>query len=258
MNANRTHTQKEIEVSTTTFGYCKKCAKIHRLSSGNSIRGCRELIDSFLNDPTASLVSLRHKALTPFALSGLFGPSCGKMFGVMECLCPDGSITFLKAFSGQLNGIWEVDGWVPPLFDVKQFERISCDTEKEIKALGRKIDRCTRNSEKWSMLRKKRRTLSQELMHKIHSLYRLTNFNKETATLAAAYTDSGGIPTGTGDCCAPKLLNFAAKNNLKPLGIKEFYWGKENKSKTRQHGTYYSSCSDKCQPILGFLLCGLQ
>lgn len=258
MSANRTFTQKEIEVSTATFGYCEKCKKVHQLTSGNSIKGCRKLIDCFINNPTTHFVSLHQKSIASFALSELFGSSCGKMFGVMECLCPDGSTTFIKAFSGQLNGIWEVDGWAPPLFDVTQFERISYDTEKEIKALGRKIDNCTRNSEEWLMLRKQRRTLSQELMHKIHGLYRLTNFNNETTTLGEAYTGDGGIPTGTGDCCAPKLLNYAAKNNLKPLGMKEFYWGKENKSKTRQHGTYYSSCSEKCQPILGFLLCGLQ
>ncbi len=251
-------TQKEIEVSTTTFGYCKKCRKVHQLTSGNSIQGCKELIDSFVSNPKTHLVSLHQKTFTAFALSELFGPSCGKMFGVMECLSPDGSTTFIKAFSGQLNGIWEVDGWAPPLFDVKQFEHISYKTEKEIKALGRKIDNCTRNSGEWLMLRKQRRTLSQELMHKIHGLYRLTNFNKETATLVEAFTGNGGIPTGTGDCCAPKLLNYAAKNNLKPVGMKEFYWGKENRSKTRQHGEYYSSCVDKCQPILGFLLCGLQ
>ena len=258
MNANKTLTQEETEVSAAAFGYCEKCKKVHQLTSGNSIHGCRELIDSFINAPTASLVSSHHKVLTPFTLSELFGPSGGKMFGVMECLCPDGSTTFIKAFSGQLNGIWEVDGWAPPLFDVKQFERINYNTEKEIKALGRKIDRCNRNSEEWLMLRKIRRTLSQKLMHKIHGLYRLTNFNKETVTLAEAYTGDGGIPTGTGDCCAPKLLNYAAKNNLKPIGMKEFYWGKENRSKTRQHREYYSSCADKCQPILGFLLCGLQ
>ena len=85
----------------------------------------------------------------------------------------------------------------------------------------------------------------------------LTNFRGETKPLNDIFQDKNGIPTGTGDCCAPKLLNFAVKNNLTPLGLAEFYWGKENKSATRQHGRFYQSCTSKCQPILGFMLCGL-
>jgi hypothetical protein len=91
----------------------------------------------------------------------------------------------------------------------------------------------------------------------IHGLYRLTNFRGETASLEEAFIGSNGIPTGTGDCCAPKLLNYAAKNNLRPLGISEFFWGKENRSGGHRHGAFAASCAEKCQPILGFMLCGL-
>jgi tRNA pseudouridine32 synthase/23S rRNA pseudouridine746 synthase len=63
---------------------------------------------------------------------------------------------------------------------------------------------------------------------------------------------------GVGECCAPKLLNYAALNGLKPLGLSEFYWGKENKSGTRKHGEFYPACAEKCQPILGFMLCGIK
>jgi len=69
---------------------------------------------------------------------------------------------------------------------------------------------------------------------------------------------SGNIPTGAGECCAPKLLNYAALNGLKPVGLSEFYWGKENKSGTRQHKQFYPACVEKCQPILGFMLCGAE
>ncbi|XXF79650.1 hypothetical protein P2318_07800 [Myxococcaceae bacterium GXIMD 01537] len=41
----------------------------------------------------------------------------GKMFGVLLVRAPDGRVGVLKAFSGQLAGQWEVDGWVPPVFD---------------------------------------------------------------------------------------------------------------------------------------------
>lgn len=179
------------------------------------------------------------------------------MFGLMECLRPGGSTVTLRAFSGQYNGHWEVETWAPPLFDVLDFETTTFEVEKEIKRIGRGISQSTPHSKIWLSLRKKRRELSQNLMQEIHGLYTLTNFRGETATLSEAYTGSGGMPTGTGDCCAPKLLNYAATNNLRPVSIVEFYWGKENRSESRKHRSLYSSCLEKCQPILGFMLCGL-
>ncbi|MGL4854235.1 MAG: hypothetical protein ACRC37_03160, partial [Lentisphaeria bacterium] len=106
-------------------------------------------------------------------------------------------------------------------------------------------------------LKDKRRELSRASMQRLHSLYRFRNFLGEEATIYEAFALTKGIPSGCGDCCAPKLLNYAARLGLKPVGISEFYFGKSNLSKTREHGAFYTSCSNKCQPILGFLLCGL-
>ena len=94
-------------------------------------------------------------------------------------------------------------------------------------------------------------------MKDIHNLYELHNFCGEKKSIYEAFCLPKGIPTGTGDCCAPKLLNYAALKNLKPIGLAEFYWGAENRSGSRQHGEYYSCCENKCQPILGYMLCGL-
>ena len=41
----------------------------------------------------------------------------GKMFGVLVVAAPDGTIGYLRGFSGMMNGQWEWDGWVPPAFD---------------------------------------------------------------------------------------------------------------------------------------------
>jgi hypothetical protein len=103
----------------------------------------------------------------------------------------------------------------------------------------------------------RRKQLSQRWMQEIHTLYSLSNFRGQKRPLNEVFTGTGGIPTGTGDCCAPKLFNQAVKENLQPLGLTEFYWGRENASQTRQHGRFYPSCASKCAPILGFMLCGL-
>ena len=41
----------------------------------------------------------------------------GKMFGVLVVRAPDGTLGYLRAFSGMLEGAWERPGFVPPLFD---------------------------------------------------------------------------------------------------------------------------------------------
>ncbi|MGB3209174.1 MAG: hypothetical protein WBB19_00570 [Desulforhopalus sp.] len=241
-----------------TGGYCKKCGVSHWLGPGSTLRLCRELMDKLGSLGTIDLHRTQPKASPALATASLFGPARGKMFGVMECLQQNGTIAILYAFSGQYNGLWLADGWAPPLFGVDDFLALTVDREKRIKQLGRKIDRHAPYSSEWLTERKRRRQLSRELMRDIHNLYRLTNFRGETATLEEVFVAGNGIPTGTGDCCAPKLLNFAAQNNMRPIGISEFFWGKENKSGGHRHGSFASSCMEKCEPILGFMLCGLE
>lgn len=181
----------------------------------------------------------------------LFGESRGHMFGVLECLDAAGNTVLLKAFSGQYNGHWLADGWAPPIIDANNFNRIVDPVDRKIKRLDRQI---AENKDR--ELIRKRKALSQELMKQLHAQYQLKNFCGETRPLTAVFPTLG-IPAGVGDCCAPKLLNFAAKNGLRPVGLSEFYWGRENRSGTRQHKQFYPACAEKCQPILGFMLCGL-
>lgn len=238
-------------------GFCRRCGCDHWLGPGNTHAASLELMDQLEKFATIELFSGGSAQDQKLATAPLFGEARGKMFGVMECLQPDGRKIILRAFSGQFNGLWLADGWVPPLFEVDNFYTTNDEREKQIKKIGREIEQYQPHSELWLAKRKMRRTLSRQLMQDIHNLYRLTNFRQETASLAEAFTGPGGIPTGTGDCCAPKLLNFAANNNLRPLGISEFFWGRENKSKGYRQGSFSSSCKEKCQPILGFMLCGL-
>jgi hypothetical protein len=188
----------------------------------------------------------------------LYGEARGKMFGVLVCRTSTGEKKTLKAFSGQYNGQWEMRGWVPPLFDVQEFHRLNEPREKQIKALGKEAATTTISDACRKNILQKRKQLSQQLMKDIHALYGLHNFRGQQCLLSELFPGGRGIPTGTGDCCAPKLLNFAAIHGLLPLGLAEFYWGKTNKSASRNEGQFYLACKDKCGPILGFLLCGIQ
>ena len=64
-------------------------------------------------------------------------------------------------------------------------------------------------------------------------------------------------PGGTGDCCAPKLLQYAYQQGLKPLCMAEFWWGETTKTELRHHLNYYPACRGKCKPVLTWMLQGL-
>ena len=104
---------------------------------------------------------------------------------------------------------------------------------------------------KIAALKRQRRDLSRQLQADMHAAYRLSNFAGESIAIASL----GNLPTGTGDCCAPKLLHTAAEYGLVPLTMAEFWWGPPQGDK--QPGEFYGACADRCQPIMGFLLSGL-
>ena len=238
-------------------GYCRRCERNHWLGQGNTLIYCRQLMELMADCATIDLFAGTSPVAPALATELLFGPARGKMFGVLECVDSDGATTILRAFSGQYNGCWLAEGWVPPLFNVDEFLALSQAVEPRIKGLSCKIDDCADHGKKWLALRKERRRLSRQLMADYQALYKLTNFRGETVDIGEIFLGKTGIPTGTGDCCAPKLLNYAARQQLRPVGLTEFYWGRENLSKTRQHGSLHGSCEGKCRPILGFMLCGL-
>jgi tRNA pseudouridine32 synthase / 23S rRNA pseudouridine746 synthase len=102
-------------------------------------------------------------------------------------------------------------------------------------------------------LRQQRKEQSRQLQVQMHDAYRLMNFLGTASSLRTLMP--AGIPTGTGDCCAPKLLHYAATHQLKPIAMAEFWWG-ENSSDKRQ-GEFYGACVERCQPLMGFMLSGL-
>lgn len=61
-----------------------------------------------------------------------------------------------------------------------------------------------------------------------------------------------GVPTGTGDCCAPKLLGWAIRNGLRPAALAEMWCGPSVGA--RRAGEFYAPCQERCQPLMGPLL----
>ncbi len=101
-------------------------------------------------------------------------------------------------------------------------------------------------------LKQQRKQISRKLQAQMHEAYSVMNFLGNSSSLQQLMPQ---LPTGTGDCCAPKLLHYAAINKWKPLAIAEFWWGESTQDKVP--GEFYGACVERCQPLMGFLLSGI-
>lgn len=185
----------------------------------------------------------------------------GKMFGVLVVEMSPGQLGFLAAYSGLLAGRNDWPYFVPPVFDAQQPDGHFKTQEREISRISR-TSRSSRDSSDASS-----KQLSQELQTWLFHQYRLLNARGEVKVLIDIWQEYYNRPKllrkyplppgGTGDCCAPKLLQYAYQQGLKPLCMAEFWWGETTKTELRYHLNYYPACRGKCKPVLTWMLQGL-
>ncbi len=106
-------------------------------------------------------------------------------------------------------------------------------------------------------LKTKRKNKSAALQQKIFEHYQFLNIEGQQKDLTEIFVNMP-IIAGAGECAAPKLLQYAFKNDLKPIAMAEFWWGTPPKSQVRKHGNFYPACRGKCEPILGHMLNGME
>lgn len=108
-------------------------------------------------------------------------------------------------------------------------------------------------------LQRKRKQMSDELQRWLFSAYRMLNAKGEERDLIDIFREYTHAmpPAGAGDCCAPKLLQYAYQHRLRPVCMAEFWWGESPASEIRHHLHYYPACRSKCLPILTHMLKGL-
>lgn len=177
----------------------------------------------------------------------------GKMFGVLVVDSTDG-LAFLAAYSGLLAGRNDWPYFVPPVYDAQQPDGHFKTTEREISLISHHSPLISKQ-------------MSQELQLWLFHQYQLLNARGETKDLVdiwQSYYSREKLrrkfplpPGGTGDCCAPKLLQYAYQHGLKPVCMAEFWWGAPTKEEVRQHLNFYPACRGKCKPILTWMLQGL-
>lgn len=107
-------------------------------------------------------------------------------------------------------------------------------------------------------LKVRRKAMSEALQERIFRLFVVTNARGEHRDLVDVFRPLGTLPpAGAGECCAPRLLNYAFNNGLQPVCMAEFWWGASPVGEVRHHGHFYPACRSKCKPILDFMLQGL-
>ena len=117
----------------------------------------------------------------------------------------------------------------------------------------------TQHSTFLKSLQRKRKQMSDELQRWLFAAYRMLNAKGEERDhidIFREYTHAMP-PAGAGDCCAPKLLQYAYLHHLRPVCMAEFWWGESPASEIRHHLHYYPACRSKCLPILTHMLKGL-
>ncbi|WP_319542300.1 hypothetical protein [uncultured Pseudodesulfovibrio sp.] len=248
----------EYDPSTACRGMCPQCGREHALPVGPAYGPALALFHRLEQEGRLDFTAPKQEVDPRLSTEYLYGPARGQMFGVLVVRDQVGDTFVLKAFSGQYNSLWQVKGWVDPLLDVKRFRKDTFEEEIRIKLMGSEIAKLPSESSVRQRLVRERKKASQVLMQKIHAMFRLPNFRDKCVSLPLAVFGKEGVPTGTGDCCAPKLLGCAAAHGLTPLGLAEFYFGRSNRSGTKHHGEFYPSCQHKCGRILGYMLCGLE
>lgn len=116
-----------------------------------------------------------------------------------------------------------------------------------------------KHDERIAALRQHRRSMSDELQRWLFEQYRMLNARGEERNLIDIFstTTHAVPPAGAGDCCAPKLLQYAYSHSLQPVCMAEFWWGESPRQEIRHHLSYYPACRSKCLPILTHMLQGL-
>jgi tRNA pseudouridine32 synthase/23S rRNA pseudouridine746 synthase len=108
-------------------------------------------------------------------------------------------------------------------------------------------------------LDRERRDLTVALQKDWFEAYTVTNYSGNQASLFQLFTQFNGQspPAGAGECAGPKLIAAAYAQGLKPVALAEFWWGPLPKKAIRREGQFYPACRGRCEPILNFMLKGL-
>ena len=190
----------------------------------------------------------------------------GIMLGVLTALSEDGKKIILKTVSGNAKRLVpaakeENVFYVPPVVSPEKINEALKKNDRLIHKLTFFINFIKENKKLYSkkcssFLIRYRTRLTDESLLKVFDLYSFSCSDGKKRSLMEICAQKGKNflpPCGTGDCCAPRLLDFAFSHKLVPVSMAEvFYGGKDNS--TRENGKLYPPCDERCSLILPSML----
>jgi len=189
----------------------------------------------------------------------------GIMLGSLVCTTKDekAETVILYAFSGRRFEV-EVNNFqienavfVPSIVSEEKVNEALLKNDKVIHELTDKINLLAdskENRDEKTRLIEQRTALTDESLKAVFNLYEFTRFDGKTVSLNQIIKEHNNLlpPTGTGDCCAPKLLSYAFSHNLQPVSMDEVFYGENTKNKVS--GQSYNPCDERCGYILPWIL----
>ena len=176
----------------------------------------------------------------------------GVMLGALVCKDKNGEIVNLVTNSGNAkklkveSGKWKTENgkrktendffgevvFVGAIVSAEEIEDALAENDKEIHELTEQInnEQLAISSEQLKELRKQR-ALSLEKVHDLYKFHCIDGKIRSLKEICEMYNGGKLPPTGTGDCCAPKLLDYAFSHDLTPVSLAELqydFFAKEN------------------------------
>jgi len=164
----------------------------------------------------------------------------GVMLGALVCKDKNGNEVNLVTNSGNAkkieNGKRKTENdffgeivFVEPVVSAEEIENALAENDKEIHEITKEIQKLKENltegnTAHCSLLTAHLKQLCAASLSKVHALYKFHCIDGNVRTLkeiCAMYNGGKLPPTGTGDCCAPKLLDYVFAHDLMPISLAE-------------------------------------
>ena len=185
----------------------------------------------------------------------------GVMLGVLVCTDENNQRVYLAAPSGIH---WELENsaskknsgfiFVPPVVSPEKINEALSKNDNEIHRLTKEIkDLKNENTSDYSLrisqLKSRRTELTTESLSRVHCLYKFHDIKGNVFTLNEIIKDKGVLPpTGIGDCCEIKLLDFAFSKGWKVISLAQVYYEKG------KNPYYVEPCDSRCSWLLPRML----
>ena len=184
-----------------------------------------------------------------------FGTQRGKMFGILVVKKKDNTYAYIGTVSGKLPENEICKRFIPSVFDESVEDFFITKGMTKLSEIGSQIKKANHPSEIIS-LKEKRKQKSVSLQKQLFENYYFLNLSGKQKNILEIfkYSSHGNPPAATGECAAPKLLQYAIEHQLKPIALTEFWWGSSAENKEKKNRAYYPACKNRCRPILEYML----